>query len=77
MTILAAERRSVDTVYLATSKEYDTVSHNILVNKLMRYSLGKWEVRCTENWLTCQAQTNVISDMKSSGSQSVVVYPKS
>jgi len=47
-------------------KAFDTVCHNILTDKLIKYKLDKWAVRWTENWLNCQAQRVVISSTKSS-----------
>ncbi|KAK4829991.1 hypothetical protein QYF61_008161, partial [Mycteria americana] len=49
------EGRLVDVVYLDLSMASDTVSHNILVHKLMNYRLDNWTVRWTENWLNCWA----------------------
>lgn len=36
-----------------------------IIYSLIKYGLGKWSVRWTENWLSCQAQRIVISDSKS------------
>lgn len=38
-------------VYFDFSKALNTVSHSILKDKLMKYGLGMWTVRWTENWL--------------------------
>ena len=35
--------------YLNLSKALDSISHNILIGKLMKYGLNKCTVRCTEN----------------------------
>ena len=43
-----------DVVYLSFSKAFDAVSHNILIDKLTKYRLGKWTVRWIENWLNSQ-----------------------
>ena len=56
----------MDAVYLDFSKAFDTVSHNILIDKLTKYKLDKWTVRWTENWLNCQTQMVVIRSIKSS-----------
>lgn len=40
--------REVDIVCPDFSKAFSTVSHNFLINKV-KYGLGKWPVRCTEN----------------------------
>lgn len=39
------------------SKTFVTISHDILIDKLIKYRLEKRTVRCTENWLSCQAET--------------------
>ena len=59
------DRRAADVVYLDFCKAFDTVSHKILVDKLMKYRLEKWTVTWDEIWLNCWAQGVVIS-MKSS-----------
>ena len=68
--------RALDIVYLGFSKAFNTDSHNILISKLIKYGLGKWTKRWTENWPNCQAQRVVISSMKSAGDESLVVYPR-
>jgi len=55
------EGRAMDVVYLDFSKAFDTVSHNILKNKLRKCGLEEWSVRCIENWLNGRAQGVVIS----------------
>lgn len=47
------------------SKVFNTVSCNILIDKLLKYRLQKWRVRWTEAWLNSQAQRVVISSRKS------------
>lgn len=42
-------------IYLDCSKAFIAVYCNIPVDKLMKYRLGKWTVRQTENWLHCWA----------------------
>ncbi|GAB0209470.1 probable global transcription activator SNF2L2 [Grus japonensis] len=51
MTGLMDEGKAVHVVYLDFIKAFDTVSHNSLIDKLM-----KWTVRRIENWLNCWAQ---------------------
>lgn len=41
ITCLVDKKRTVDVTYLDLSK---AVFHNILINKLMKYSLDKWTV---------------------------------
>jgi len=49
-----------------TSKAFDTVIHNILIDKLMKYGSEKWTVTWTENWLNRQAQSVMMSGTKPS-----------
>ena len=49
MTGSVDEGRAVDIVYLDFSKVFDTVSHQILIEKKMKYRLDKQTVRWTEN----------------------------
>ena len=37
--------KEVDVVNLDFNKAFDIASHNTLVDKLMKYGLGKWTVR--------------------------------
>ena len=50
------EGRAVDVVYLNFSEAFDTVSHSLLLEKLMRYGLDKWSVQWVGNWLTGRTQ---------------------
>jgi len=56
----------VDIVYLDFSKPSDTVSHKILIDKLMKYRVDKQTVKLTENWLNGQARRVVFKDTKPS-----------
>jgi len=53
VTGLVDEGRAVDVVHLHFNKAYDSVPHNVLIDKLMKYKLDKGTVRWTENWLSC------------------------
>jgi len=66
MTGCVDEGRAVDVVYLDFSEAFDTVSHNIFIDKLGKCRLGKWTVRWTEDWLNGRAQRVVISSTESS-----------
>ncbi|GAB0186379.1 mitochondrial enolase superfamily member 1 [Grus japonensis] len=43
--------RAVDIVYLDFSKAFDTVSHKILIKKLLMYGLDEQTVKWIENWM--------------------------
>lgn len=58
--------RAVDVVYLGFSKAFDSVFHNILIDKVKKCRLGKWTVRQTENWPNGQTQKVVVNNAKSS-----------
>lgn len=51
VTGLVDEEREVNVIYLHLSKAFDTVFHNILIDKLMKYRLEKWTARWIKNWL--------------------------
>jgi len=66
MTGWVDEGRAVDVVYLDFSKAFDTVSCNILIDKLRKCGLEEWSVRWTEHWLNGRTQRVVISGAESS-----------
>ena len=66
MTGLLNEGRTMDIAYLEFKKAFDTLSCEILTEKLMKYGLDEQRVKWTENWLNGWAQRMVISGMKSS-----------
>jgi len=66
MTGWVDEGRAVDVVCLYFSKAFDTVSHNILINKLRKCGLDEWSVKWIENWLNGRTQRVVISGVESS-----------
>lgn len=45
MTGFVDEGRAVDVVYLDFCKAFSIVSHNILIDKLMKYRADNWIVR--------------------------------
>jgi len=61
------ERRAVDVVYLDFSEAFDTVSHKILTEKLMKCGPDEQTVRWVENWLSGQAQRIVITGQRLAG----------
>jgi len=65
MTGWVDEGRAVDVVYLNFSKAFDTVSHNILIEKLRKCGIHEWTVRWIENWLNGRAQRVVLSGAES------------
>ena len=60
VTCLVDEGKAVDVVYLDFSKAFDTVPHNILVEKLAAHGLGIHSTGHTlhwvKHWLDGQAQ---------------------
>lgn len=66
LTGSVGERRREDVAYLIFSKAFDTVSHNNLTDKLMKYGPDKWTVSWTENCLNSQTQNVVLWGTKSS-----------
>lgn len=53
---LVDEGRAGNIAYLDFSKAFDTVLHNILIEKLMKCGLDEHAVRWIKNWLNYQAQ---------------------
>ena len=45
------EGKAVDIIYLDFSKAFDTVSHSILLEKLVAHGLDRCAVHWVENWL--------------------------
>ena len=66
VTRLVDEGQAVDVVYLDFSKAFDTVPHNILMEKLAAYGLHGhtlcWVKHCVDGW----AQRVVVNGVKSS-----------
>ncbi|PKU46099.1 rna-directed dna polymerase from mobile element jockey-like [Limosa lapponica baueri] len=60
------EGRTVDIVYLDFIKAFETISHNIRIDKLKKCGLDERTVRQIENWLNGRAQGVVISGTESS-----------
>lgn len=54
----------MEVVPLDLSMAFDTVSNNIVIDKLIKYGLGKWTIRWTENWLNSLAWRLMISGTK-------------
>uniref|UniRef100_K7EZW8 Reverse transcriptase domain-containing protein n=1 Tax=Pelodiscus sinensis TaxID=13735 RepID=K7EZW8_PELSI len=52
-------------VYLDFSKAFDTVSHDLLINKLGKYILGGAAIRWVHNWLDNRSQKVVIKGSQS------------
>ena len=66
VTRLVDEGKAVDMFYLDFSKAFDTVPHNILVEKLAAHSLDGRTLLCMKHWLHGWAQRVVVSGVKSS-----------
>lgn len=62
---LLDEGKAVDFVYLNFSKAFVIVFHSNVIDKLMRYGLGKWKVRWIENCLCGWASRVEASPMRS------------
>ncbi|CAM4569741.1 unnamed protein product [Caretta caretta] len=55
----------VHVVYLDFSKAFDTVSHDLLINKLGKFNLDGATIRWVHNWLENRSQRVVISSSRS------------
>ncbi|KAK4810256.1 hypothetical protein QYF61_013071 [Mycteria americana] len=66
VTCLVDEGKAVDVIYLDFSKAFDTVSHSILLEKLVTDGLGGCTLCWIENCLGGQAQRVVVNGVKSS-----------
>ena len=66
MTRLADEGKAVNVVYLDFSKAFDTVPHNILVEKLAAHGFNGHSLCWVKHWLDGQAQRVVVNGVKSS-----------
>lgn len=51
MLSLTDEERAVDIIFVDLSKAFDTVPHQVFIDKLLKYGLGGQAVGWTENWL--------------------------
>ena len=60
------ERKAVDVVYLDFSKAFDTVSHSILLGKLVARGRDRYTLLWVRNWLEGCAQRVVVNGVKSS-----------
>ena len=61
VTRLVDEGKPVDVVYLDFSKAFDTVSDNILLEKLTSHGLDRYSLCWVKNWLDVQAQRVVLN----------------
>ena len=66
VTHLVDEGKAVDVVYLDLSKAFDTVPHNILVEKLAAHGLDGRMLCWVKHWLDGQAQRVVVNGVKAS-----------
>jgi len=60
------EGQGVDVVYLDFTKVFDTVPHNILVEKLAAHDLDGWTLCWVKHWLDGWAQRVVVNGDESS-----------
>ena len=63
------EGQAIDVVYLDFSKAFDTVPHNILVEKLAVHGPDGCTLRWVKHWLDGQAQRVVVNGVESSWRQ--------
>ncbi|GAB0182151.1 mitochondrial enolase superfamily member 1 [Grus japonensis] len=66
VTCLVDERKAVDVVYLDFSKDFDTISHSILLEKLAAHGLDECTLHQVKNCLDGRAQRVVVNGVKSS-----------
>ena len=66
VTRVVVEGKAVDVVYLDFSKAFDTVPHNILMEKLAAYVLDRHMLCWVKHWLDGWAQSVVVNGVKSS-----------
>ena len=60
------EGQAVDVVYLDFRKAFDTVPHNILMEKLAAHGLDGCTLRWVKHWLGGRAQRVVVNGVESS-----------
>ncbi|KAK4820811.1 LOW QUALITY PROTEIN: hypothetical protein QYF61_007205 [Mycteria americana] len=63
---LGDEEEAADVIYLDFSKAFDTVSHRILLEKMVAHGLGRCTLRWVKNWLDGRAQRVVVNGVYSS-----------
>ena len=66
VTRLVDEGQAVDVVYLDFSKGFDTVPHNILMEKLAASCMDGCTLRWVKHWLDARAQRVVVNGVESS-----------
>ena len=66
MTHLVDEGKAVNVIYLDFSKAFDTVPHNILVEKLPAHGLDWCMLHWVKHWLGGWAQRVVVNGVESS-----------
>lgn len=54
---LVEEGKPVDAIFLDFSKSFDTVCHNIFLDKLSNSEMSKYTVKCVKNYLNGMACT--------------------
>ncbi|KAJ7422416.1 hypothetical protein BTVI_14086 [Pitangus sulphuratus] len=60
VTYLVDEGKTVDVVYLSFSKDFDTISHSILQEKLAYHGVGRCTVRWVKNTILGPTLFNIL-----------------
>ena len=66
VTRLVDERQAVNVVYLDFNKAFDTVPHDILVEKPAAHGLDGYTLHWVKHWLDGRAQRVVVNGVESS-----------
>ena len=59
------EKRSVYGAFLDLSKAFDSISHQLILNKLLNYGFNNLSVQLLKSYLCCRSQQVVLNNIKS------------
>lgn len=65
VTHLIAQRNPADVIFLDFRKAFDTISHNILLNKSSSIQLDKSTIQWVNSWLTDQVRRVIVKGITS------------